>query len=54
MRELLIRFLDKIRDYERESHNLIGFDERESEEFVDIFIDGEFFTGQPIKNEETL
>jgi hypothetical protein len=38
MKELLIRFLDKIRDYERESLNMIAFDERESEEFVDIFL----------------
>jgi hypothetical protein len=30
-----ILFLDSIRDYERESHNLIGFDERTSEELFD-------------------
>lgn len=36
-RKLLIMFLDDIRAYERESRNLIGFDERESSEFVDIF-----------------
>lgn len=36
-KELLIDFLDSIRDYERESHNLIGFDERENIEFVEIY-----------------
>jgi len=39
IRKVLIDFLDEIRNYERESHNMLGFDERESEEFVDIFID---------------
>ncbi len=38
MRELLIKFLDSIRDYERESHNLVGHDERDSAEFVDIYL----------------
>lgn len=37
-RELLIDFLDSIRDYEKESHNLIGFDERESSEIVDHYL----------------
>ena len=36
-RELLIDFLDSIREYERESRNMIGFDERESSEFVKIY-----------------
>ena len=36
-RELLIDFLDSIREYERESHNLIGFDERDSFEFVSMY-----------------
>jgi hypothetical protein len=36
-RELLINFLDSIREYERESHTFIGFDERESFEFVDLY-----------------
>ena len=38
MRQLLIIFLESIRDYEKESHNLIGFDERESKEFVELFL----------------
>ena len=38
IREILIDFLDSIRDYERESNNLIGHDERESIEFVDIYL----------------
>ena len=38
IKEMLILFLDSIRDYERESQNLIGYDERESSEFVDIFL----------------
>jgi len=37
-RERLIDFLNSIRDYERESHNSIGFDERESGEFVDQYL----------------
>lgn len=32
-----IAFLDNIRNYERESHNLIGFDERTTEELYEIF-----------------
>lgn len=41
IREILVRYTENLRDYERESHNLIGFDEREDEEFVDIFLKGE-------------
>jgi hypothetical protein len=37
-KELLIDFCKSIKDYERESHNSIGFDERESNEFVEIFL----------------
>ncbi|OGU55435.1 MAG: hypothetical protein A2V66_16820 [Ignavibacteria bacterium RBG_13_36_8] len=40
-RSLLINFLDDLREYMRESCNNIGFDERENEEFVDIFLSGE-------------
>jgi len=36
-RDLLIHFLDGIRGYERESHTNLGFDERDSSEFVDIY-----------------
>ena len=38
LKNTLILFLDQIRAYERESRNMVGFDERETEEFVDIFI----------------
>lgn len=41
IREILIRYTESLRDYERESRNLIGFDEREDEEFVDVFLKGE-------------
>lgn len=37
-RQELIDFLDSIRDYERESHNMIGFDERTSRELVDQYL----------------
>jgi len=36
-KELLADFLDSLRNYERESHNLIGFDERETSEFVELY-----------------
>ena len=36
--ELLIYFLFTIREYGRESHNLIGFDEREDSEFIEFFL----------------
>ena len=41
IRDILIRYAENLRDYERESRNMIGFDERDSEEFVDIFLKGE-------------
>jgi hypothetical protein len=37
-RQELIDFLDTIRDYERESHTMLAFDERESGEIVDIYL----------------
>lgn len=36
-REEAIRFLDKIRDYERESGNQICYDERSSEQLYSLF-----------------
>ena len=39
-RKLLIEFLDGIRDYELESKTSICYDERESSEFVEIFLSG--------------
>ena len=37
IKKLMIEFVESLRNYERESHNLLGFDERETEEFVKIF-----------------
>lgn len=36
-KQLLIDFLDDLRDYIRESGNNLAHDERESKEFVEIF-----------------
>ena len=36
IKKLMIEFVESLRNYERESHNLLGFDERETEEFVKI------------------
>ena len=36
--KLLIHFLDAIRAYEHESGESLAYDERESEEFVDIYL----------------
>lgn len=38
-RQVAIAFLEDMRDYERESGSFIGFDERTSEEFYNLFID---------------
>ena len=38
MKQILINFLDSIRDYVAESGQNIAHDERESKEFVDIFL----------------
>ena len=35
---ILIRFMESLRDYNHESGNDIWSDERESKEFVDIFV----------------
>ena len=35
--EDMIAFLDSIRDYERESHNMICFDERDSKELLKLW-----------------
>ena len=39
--ELLELFLDSIRDYENESHHSVYVDERESKEFVKIFLNNQ-------------
>lgn len=38
IKKLMIEFVESLRDYEKESHNLLGFDERETEEFIQIFL----------------
>lgn len=38
MRDILIEFMDSIREYVAESGTDISHDERESSEFVDIFL----------------
>lgn len=38
MRNILIEFMDSIREYVAESGTNIAYDERESSEFVDIFL----------------
>lgn len=38
IKQILCDFLESIRQYERESRNLIGFDERENSEFVDTYL----------------
>ena len=40
-RNTLIRFMDDLRDYVRENNTNIASDERDSSEFVDIFINKE-------------
>ena len=38
MRDALIEFMDSIREYVRESGTNLAHDERESSEFVDIYL----------------
>jgi len=33
----LINLVEQLKDYTRESHNILGFDDREASEFVEIF-----------------
>ena len=43
MRDVLIKFLDEIRDYLKESGNNLATDERESAIFVDTFLSNTSF-----------
>jgi hypothetical protein len=36
-KQRMIDLVQRLKDYTRESHNVLGFDEREASEFVDIF-----------------
>lgn len=47
IRAVLIDYTEAIREYIRESHNLICFDERENEEFVDIFLQNNSVKPEP-------
>lgn len=38
IKKLMIEFVESLRDYERESHNLLEFDERKTEELLEIFL----------------
>jgi hypothetical protein len=38
IKKLMIVFVESLKNYERESHNLLGFDERETEELLEIFL----------------
>lgn len=46
LKKELIIFLDSIREYIRESNNNLAYDERESEEFVDTYLDNK--TNSPL------
>ena len=35
----LIELVQKLKDYTKESHTILGHDDREASEFVDIFLD---------------
>jgi len=39
-RKILIDFMESLRDYVHDSENNIAFDERDSSEFIDIFLKG--------------
>lgn len=38
IRDILIKYTEDLMRYTRESHSILGHDEREPEEFVDIFL----------------
>ena len=38
IKKLMIEFVESLRNYEKESHNLLGFDERKTEELLEIFL----------------
>jgi hypothetical protein len=41
-RQRMINLVQHLKDYTRESNNVIGFDDREASEFVDIFYNKTF------------
>lgn len=38
IKKLMIEFVESLRNYEKESHNLLGFNERKTEELLEIFL----------------
>jgi hypothetical protein len=36
-KQRMIDLVQQLKDYTRESHNVLGFDEREASEFLEIF-----------------
>jgi hypothetical protein len=43
-RQRMIDLVQQLKDYTRESNNVLGFDEREASEFVEIFYNETFKT----------
>ena len=41
-KQRMIDFVQQLKDYTRESNNVLGFDEREAGEFVEIFYNKNF------------
>jgi len=41
-KQRMIDLVQRLKDYTRESNNVLGFDEREASEFVDIFYNETF------------
>jgi len=41
-KQRMIDFVQQLKDYTRESNNVLGFDEREASEFVEIFYNKNF------------
>lgn len=37
-KKLMIDFVESLREYERENHKLLGFDERETKELLKVFL----------------
>jgi len=48
IKTILIQFMDSIRDYTHESGNQLHYDQRESKEFVDIFMRHKLQPSEPI------
>ena len=45
-KERMIQLVQGLKDYTRESHTILGYDEREASEFVDIFYNETYGGGQ--------